>query len=520
MKGRFYPEDILVLWASKRLGYPVKWRAERTDSFLGDFHGRDQEAEGRLALNAKGKILALDVTTRHNVGCRLGPATGVSPALTPRMIVGPYRIPSARVRAQAIFTNTRPTTSYRGAGRPEATYFIERLLDKAAYQIGISPDELRRRNLITQNDMPYTTAMGDVVDCGDLVQCLEMGLELADWEGFEKRRTDSLANGKLRGRGLATFMEVASLSNERMEIRFNPSGTATIIAGTCSQGQGHETVFAQMVSDWLGLEPDQIEFLQGDTDIVPYGGGTYASRSITAGGSALKAAADQTIKNARKIAAWKLSVPEEKLTFADGVFNVKRSNKTISISDIAQASFAVFGFPEELGQGLTGIGFYQTKSQNFPNGCHLIEVEIDQDMGTLSIDKYVAVDDVGRVMNPALLEGQLHGSIAQGIGQALFEQIRYDDYGQLLTAAFTEYAMPKAEHMPINIVSGHSNYPTQTNPLGVKGGAEVGTIGAPPALAAAINDALGLYGDNALQMPITHVKIFENLTTQLEQRGN
>lgn len=512
LKGRFYPEDILVLWAAKKLGRPVKWRSERTDSFLGDFHGRDQQAEGRLAFDKKGRILALDVTTRHNIGCRLGPATGVSPALTPRMIVGPYRIPSARVRAQAIFTHTRPTTSYRGAGRPEATYFIERLLDKAASTLGMTSVELRRQNLLTSKDMPYETAMGDVVDCGDMLQCLDKALDLANWQGFEERRVSSSEKGKLRGRGIATFMEVASISNERMEIRFNPSGTATIIAGTCSHGQGHETVFTQMVSEWLGLTTDQIGFLQGDTDIVSYGGGTYASRSISAGGSALKAAADNVIENATKIAAWKLLVPENKLNFEDGIFSVKNSNKTVSLTELARASYAVFGYPVELGQGLTGIGYYQTKNQNYPNGCHIIEVEVDRTIGTLKIDKYVAVDDVGRVMNPALLEGQLHGSIAQGVGQTLLEQVRYDSQGQLLTAAFTEYAMPKAEHMPTNVVSGYSNHPTKTNPLGVKGGAEVGTIAASPALAGAINDALGLRGDQALQLPITHVKIFEQLT--------
>ena len=514
LKGRFYPEDILVLWAAKRLGRAVKWRAERTDSFLGDFHGRDQEAEGRLALDKSGRIKALDVTTRHNVGSRLGPATGVSPALTPRMIVGPYRIPTARVRAQAVFTNTRPTTSYRGAGRPEATYFIERLMDKASHELGISPSDLRRKNLITKKDMPYRTAIGDEVDCGDLVACLEKGIELSDWNNFEIRRAASENKGRLRGRGLATFMEVASISNERMEIRFNPSGTATIIAGTCSHGQGHETVFTQMVSEWLGLGSDQIGFLQGDTDVVSYGGGTYASRSIAAGGSALKAAADRVIENALKIAAWKLDVGEEKLSFVDGVVKVKRSNRSISLSEIAQASYAVFGFPEELGQGLSGVGYYQTDKQNFPNGCHIIEVEIDKALGTLSIDKYIAVDDVGRVMNPALLEGQLHGSIAQGIGQALLEEIKYDEHGQLLTAAFTEYAMPKAEHMPIDVTSAYCNHPTKTNPLGAKGGAEVGTIGAPPALVAAVNDALQLHGDAALTLPITHVKIFENMMSQ------
>ena len=346
-KGRLYPEDVLVLWASRRLGRPVKWTADRTESFLADFHGRDQMAEGRLALDGDGRILAIDVTTRHNLGCRLGPATGVSPFLTARMIVGPYAIPAARVRLCGVFTNTRTTTSYRGAGRPEATYFIERAIDEAARKLNLDPVTIRRRNLVKAAAMPFKTAVNDKFDCGDFETVMDKALKAADWEGFPKRREAAKQRGRLRGRGLCCFVEVAAISNERMEIRFDPSGNVSILAGTFSHGQGHETLYAQLLSEWLGISFNDIRLIQGDTDKVSHGGGTYASRSLTVGGSALKAAADVILTKASAVAAWIMKVDTGgEVTFQDGLFSHRASNATVHIRDVAKASYQPFGISQ------------------------------------------------------------------------------------------------------------------------------------------------------------------------------
>ncbi len=509
-KGRLYPEDVLVVWASRRIGRPVKWRADRTESFLADFHGRDQTAQGRLALDRDGRVLALDVTTRHNLGCRLGPATGVSPFLTARMIVGPYAIAAARVRLQGVFTNTRTTTSYRGAGRPEATFFIEAAMDAAARQIGIDAVEIRRRNLVRPGQMPFRTAVNDTFDCGEFEAVLDKALAAADWNGFDARRRHSLANGRLRGRGVCCFVEVAAISNERMEIRFDPSGQPSVVAGTFSHGQGHETIYAQLLAGWLGVAFANVRVIQGDTDKVSHGGGTYASRSITVGGSALRRAADRIVLRATAIAAWIFKAPAADIDFAGGVFALRGSNRTLTITEVARASYQPFGFPDHLGVGLEGVGYFAAAPQNYPNGCHVAEVEIDPEFCTVQVCRYIAADDVGTVVNPLLLEGQLHGSTAQGIGQALLERIVYDGDGQLVTAAFLDYAMPHAHHLP-GITSVMHSLPTKSNPLGVKGGAEVGTIGAPPAIAQAVVDALASHGIAGIPIPITPRTIFEAL---------
>lgn len=501
LKGRLYPEDVLVLWAANKLSRPVKWIATRSEAFLADFQARDQLSTGRLALDGDGKILALDVLSQTNLGCRLGPATGVSPFLTARMMAGPYVIPAAHVRAQGVFSNTRTTTSYRGAGRPEATYFLERILDKAARELSLDPVEIRRRNLVPADAMPYATALVDTYDCGEFGTVLEKAIAAADWEGFAARQIDSENAGRLRGRGLCCFVEVCAIGNERMEVRFDPTGKATVIAGTYSHGQGHETVFTQMASDWLGLPLADIGFIDGDTGKVSHGGGTYASRSITVGGSALRYACDKIIEQGGSIAAWLLEADAGEIDFEDGVYSVRGTNRTVSLTDAAVASYRPIGYPGHLGAGLEAVGTYSATPQNYPNGCHVAEVEIDRNTGEVRVDRYTAVDDVGAPANPLLLEGQLHGSVAQGVGQALLERVHYDEAGQQTTAAFVDYAMPRAEHLP-DISSELHLVPTKTNPLGVKGGAEVGNIGAPPAIIQAIEDALASTDiDSEIRLP-------------------
>jgi carbon-monoxide dehydrogenase large subunit len=510
LKGRLYPEDVLVLWAAERTGRPVKWVPSRSEAFLADFQGRDHMATGSMAFDAQGRILGLKAVTRHNLGCRLGPATGVSPFLSARMLAGPYRLPAAHVQIEGVFSNTRSTTSYRGAGRPEATYFVERMLDKAARLLGLGADEIRRRNLIGPSEMPYRTALLDSYDCGDFPAVLEKALELADWSGFEARKASSAAGGMLRGRGLSFFVEVSALSNERMSVQFDPTGQVTVIAGTFSHGQGHHTLYSQMVHDWLGVPFDSISVVDGDTDIVPYGGGTYASRSVTVGGSALWRACDGIVERAIPIAANLLQVATDQIVFDNGLFRVTESNKSLPIADVARAAYRVLGHPGVLGVGLEAVGTYTAQPQNYPNGCHIVEVEIDPDFGTVQVVSYAAVDDVGAVANPLLLEGQLCGSAAMGIGQALIERVLYDEGGQQLTAAFTEYGVPRAHDMP-QVRSALHNTPTATNPLGVKGGAEVGTIAAPPAIVQAIEDALGFVPNPPLSMPVTAEQILRAL---------
>lgn len=513
LKGRLYPEDVLVLWAAEHTGRPVKWVPSRSEAFLADFQGRDQMATGQMALDAGGRILGLRATTRHNLGCRLGPATGVSPFLSARMLAGPYLLPAAHVRVEGVFSNTRSTTSYRGAGRPEATYFLERMLDKAARQIGLRPDEIRRRNLIPADAMPYRTALLDSYDCGDFPGVFDKALALADWDGFAARKAASAARGLLRGRGVSCFVEVSALSNERMSVQFDPTGHATVLAGTFAHGQGHHTLYTQMLHDWLGLPFDSISIVDGDTDVIPYGGGTYASRSVTVGGSALRRACDGIIEKAGAIAATLLEADPAQIAFAGGIFSVQGSNKALSLPEVARAAYRVMGHPGALGVGLEAVGTYTAQPQNYPNGCHIAEVEVDPAFGTIRLVAYAAVDDVGVAVNPLLLEGQLIGSTAMGLGQALLEQVVHDAAGQQLTAAFTEYALPRAEDMP-EIASALHNTPTATNPIGVKGGAEVGTIAAPPAIVQAIEDAIGFAPVPPLTMPVTAAQVLRALNTR------
>ncbi|MDD3757426.1 MAG: xanthine dehydrogenase family protein molybdopterin-binding subunit [Advenella sp.] len=510
-KGGLYPEEVLVLWAAKRVGRPVKWVADRSESFLSDFNGRDQVADAEIALKNDGTVLGFRVDIHHNLGCQLGPSTAHPPLVGSRMLSGVYAFPAMHVKVNGVFTHSRTLTTYRGAGRPESTLIVERMMDLAAAELGMDRVEIRRRNLISPAQMPYRTAINETYDCGEFEALMDDALKLADWDGFDARRKESAARGLLRGRGLSMYIEVAATISDRMEVRFDATGGLTVIAGTFSYGQGHETSYAQMVHEWLGVPIEKIRLIQGDTDKVANGRGSFGSRSMTVGGSALLAACNQIIERGRRVAAILLECDEEGLEFANGVYRHAALDKEITLDKVAKTTYA-WGTPKplpaELWSGLEGRGYFTAQPQNYPNGCYICEVEVDPEIGTITLVDISGIDDVGNVINPLILEGQIIGGIAQAVGQALLEEVVHDKDGQLLTGSFTDYAMPKAKDFP-RIRVGLRPVPTKTNPLGVKGGAETGTIGLPPAVASAVMDALSVYGIKHIDMPLTALKVWE-----------
>ncbi len=512
-KGGLYPEEIAVLWAAKTLGRPVKWVSDRSEAFLADFNGRDQLADAQMGFDAGGRILGFRIALYHNLGCQVGPSGAHPPLTGARMLSAVYDIPAIHVRVHGVLTHSRTLTTYRGAGRPEATFLVERVLDQAARELGIDAVELRRRNLIRPDRMPYRTALGETYDCGEFPPLLDVARSLADWDGYSSRRDASATNGFLRGRGLSLYIEVCATVADRMEIRFDPTGGATVLAGTFSYGQGHETVYTQMLGDWLDLAPDKIRIVQGDTDKVAYGRGSFGSRSMTVGGSALRVAADEIVGRGRRIAAHLLEADLRDIVFERGNFTVAGTDRTLSLGEVAKASFAYGNrLPAELASGLEGVGYWTASPQNYPNGCHIVEVEVDPDTGTVRLDRVTALDDFGVVMNPLLLEGQVHGAIAQGVGQALMEQVLHDAAGQLVTGSFMDYAMPRADDFP-SFTLGTRNVPTKGNVLGVKGGAETGTVGIPPAVISAIVDALRPLGVSDVPMPATPERVWRAIET-------
>jgi carbon-monoxide dehydrogenase large subunit len=507
MKGDVYPEDALVLVASRRCGRPVKWISTRTEAMLGDSHGRDQVVHGEMALDEHGTILAIRARGLHAFGAYVAGAAVAPLLFSIRLVPSTYAVPAVFLTTRAVFTNTSPTAPYRGAGRPEAVYLTERLLDRAAAVIGIDPVEIRRRNFIPAAAMPYTTPTGFVYDSGDFARTLDHGLALADWKNLPARRTASERRGRRRGAAVVYYMEVCGVYNDRMELRCDPTGTVTIVAGTFSHGQGHATTYAQMVSEWLGVPFENIRFVQGDTDQVPFGRGTYAARSSMVGGGALKAAADTLIDKARPLAAHLMEAAPPDVVFKDGKFQVVGTDRAMGFTQVAAAFYRKAGIPREFGLGLEAAGSYAADPPNFPNGCHVCEVEVDPETGKVTIDRYTAVDDVGRVINPLICEAQIHGGLAQGIGQALFEHVVYDrETGQLASATLGEYCMPRADDHP-DFVVAFDELPCRTNPLGVKGVGEVGTVGAPPAVINAVLDALRPLGVDHLDMPATPARI-------------
>jgi carbon-monoxide dehydrogenase large subunit len=511
MKADTYPEEGLVLWASRRCGRPVKWIQTRSEGLLSDDHGRDQVVQGEMALDETGKILAIRAQALHALGAYVVGAAIVPVIYSLKLIPSAYDVPSVHVLSRAVFTNTAPTGPYRGAGRPEAVYLTERLLDRAAAVIGIDPVEIRRRNFIPPGAMPYKGPTGFVYDSGEFLATTEQCLDLADWNGFASRRAATEMTGKRRGRAFTYYIEDCGVFNDRMELRFDPSGNVTIVAGTFSHGQGHATTYAQMVCDWLGVPFENIRLVQGDTSQVSFGRGTYASRSVMLGGSALKVAADALVEKARPLAAHLMEASPADLVFKDGKFGVVGTDRSMPLVDVAKAFYRPVGLPKQFGIGLEASGAWAADPQNFPNGAHACEVEVDPDTGEVTIDRYIVVDDVGRVINPLICEGQIHGGLAQGIGQALFEHVVYDrESGQLLSSTFTEYCMPRSADLPLFTTEFH-NVPCKTNPLGVKGVGEAGSVGAPPTVINAILDALRPLGVDHIDMPATPARIWESV---------
>ena len=508
MKGDAYPEEAILVWAARRVGRPVKWISSRAEALLGDAQARDQNVSAELALNADGGFLALRWTGSHNVGAYIEGAGCIPILLSLQLAPNAYDIPAVSVTSSLVFTNTAPTVPYRGAGRPEAVYVIERLVDQAAREMRLDPAELRKRNLIQADAFPYQTHTGWTYDTGDYAAALAKCQALADWDGYAARRAESEAAGKHRGRGIVYYVENTGIFNERMELRFDPSGELTIVAGTLSHGQGHETSYAQMVADWLDMPEDKIHLAQADTDEVAIGRGTYASRSMMVGGSALRAAADEVIERGKRFAAHFMEADTADIAFADGAFTIAGTDRSMPIQQVARMSFIPMGLPSELGIGLQGAGAFSPGPPAFANGCHICEVEIDPDTGEVALDRYTVVDDIGTVINPLLAKGQIQGGVAQGIGQALIEDIVYDRHsGQLLTGTLMDYGIPRADMLPA-IRADFSPVPSTTNPLGVKGVGEGGAIAGTPAVINAILDALAPLGVKDLAMPATPERIW------------
>ncbi|MDR3423396.1 MAG: xanthine dehydrogenase family protein molybdopterin-binding subunit [Xanthobacteraceae bacterium] len=521
MKANIYPDDVLVLWAAKRCGRPVKWTATRSESLLCDNHARDQVVYGELCLDANGKFLAIRSKAYQALGAYWWGAATAPLFWSLMFIPSLYDVQTIDISTSAVFTNTAPTSVYRGAGRPEAIYLIERLIERAAQVTGIDRVELRRRNLIKPDALPYHTPTHHSYDSGEFEKMMDKCLALSDWDGFAARRKASERQGKLRGRAVTPYIELGGILNERMELRFDPGGMVTIIAGTHSHGQGHATAFAQLVAEWLGVPFEAINYIQGDTDKVTFGRGTFAARSSLVGGNALRVAADAVIARGREMAGALMEAAPADIEFKAGTYTVVGTDKRMSIADVARAFFAPVGPVLKLGLGLDGVGTYSGRpggAPNYPNGCQACEVEVDPETGTVRIDRFAAVDDLGMVINPSICEGQIHGGIAQGVGQALLENVVYDGSGQLLTGSFLDYGMPRAADFPL-IQSELVEIPATTNPLGIKAIGEAGTIAAPPTVVNAVLDALAAFGVEHIDMPLTPARVWQATNAGAKANG-
>ena len=508
-------ETVVAAHAAMDIGRPVKWIGDRNESFLADLHGRDHVSRAEMAMDEHGRFLAMRVLITANLGAYCSQAGAIIPWFGATMTTGCYDITTAYVDIHMVVTNTVPTDAYRGAGRPEATYLIERLVNQAARQLGLTADEIRRRNFIRSDQFPYTTPTGRAYDSGNYEKLLNSAMKRADWEGFESRRINSASNGQLRGIGLIYYVEICSgLGSETAHVRFEESGRITVIIGTQSTGQGHETSYAQIVATELDVDIDQVDLVQGDSRLVPTGDGTGGSRSMVIGGSSIFRSVTSMIESGRKMAAEVLEAAVVDIEFNDGMFRIAGTDRTASLAAIAAASFDDARRPDGVEPGLYGSENFLPEAGTFPNGCHICELEVDPDTGTVQIQRYTVEDDVGNVINPLLLEGQIMGGIAQGLGQACGEHAIYDrDSGQLLTATFLDYPMPRADWIP-GIDFRYQEIPSPRNPLGVKGAGEAGTVGAAPAYINALLDALSVRGIDHIDMPATPLKVWSLLHNQ------
>ena len=518
-----YAEEAIVTWAAGKLHRPVKWTCDRSEAFMSDAHGRDHYSKAAMAVDAQGKFLALRVSTLANMGAYLSTfAPAIPTYLSATLLAGVYTTPAIYAEVKAVFTHTVPVDAYRGAGRPESAYLLERLVDVIAHDTGLDRVAIRRLNFIPRDAFPYQTPVALNYDSGDYQATLKSALAAADWDGFPARRQDAAARGKLRGIGMSTYVEACGIAPSKLvgqlgaraglyevaNIRVHPTGSVTVLTGTHSHGQGHETTFAQLVSDQLGIPVDQVDVVHGDTAKIPFGMGTYGSRSLAVGGSAMVKAMDKVIAKGKKIAAHLMEASVEDIEFRDGRFSVAGTDKSKALAEISLAAYVPHNYPiEELEPGLDETAFYDPKNFTFPGGCHICEVEIDADTGTVTVANMVAVDDVGRVVNPMIVEGQVQGGLAQGIGQALMENAVYDSEAQLVTGSFMDYQMPRAHDFPPMVTSTQNTLCTH-NPLGSKGVGETGAIGCPPSVINAVVDALRDYGVRHLDMPATPQKIW------------
>ena len=522
-----YGEEAAVLAASKALNRPVKWVAERTESFLSDAHGRDHMTKIQLALEKDGTFLALRTETMANVGAYLSNFATVTPTfLHGTLMAGPYKTPLVYVNVKAVFTNTTPVDAYRGAGRPEATYSIERVIDMAADELGLDKVEIRRKNFITPDMFPYTTPVGLVYDTGNYQATLDKMIELGDLAGFEARAAASKAKGKLRGLGLSTWIEACGIAPSHLvgvlgarvglfdaaTVRVNATGSISVMTGAHSHGQGHETVFAQIVADRLGIPEASVDIVHGDTSKIPFGMGSYGSRSLAVAGSAMVKAVDKIIAKGKKVAAHMLEAAEGDIVFEDGKFQVTGTDKAKTFGEIAFSAYVPHNYPlETLEPGLEETSFYDPANFTYPAGAYACEVEVDPETGQVSVCSFTCADDFGNVMNPLIVEGQVHGGVGQGIGQALLENTSYDENGQLLSGSYMDYAMPRAEDVPFYTVDHSCVTACTHNPLGVKGCGEAGAIGSPPAVVNAVIDALqrgGYKHVKHIDMPVSPARVW------------
>ncbi len=518
MKASLFPEYVCILHAARALGRPVKWKDERTESFLSDHHGRDHEMAGELALDAEGRFLALRLTGYGNAGAFVV-ATLPYTINAVKNVVGVYRTPLVEVSSKGVLTNTTPTGAYRGAGRPEGNYYIERLIDTAAAEMGIDRIELRRRNHIPPDAMPYKAPSAMNYDSGEFTAVLDDALRLVDWDGFARRREQSRASGRLRGRGIGSYLEVtAPPSKEMGGIRFDPDGGVTMITGTLDYGQGHASPLAQVLVQRLGIPFARIRLLQGDSDALIAGGGTGGSRTMMASGTALVEASEQVIARGREIAGFVLEAAAADIEFADGRFTIAGTDRSVGLMELAERLRGGLKLPAGLPQSLDVKLVSDNPPSSFPNGCHIAEVEIDPETGAIEVVKYAMVNDFGTLINPLLAEGQAHGGIVQGIGQALMERTFYDGDGQLLSGSYMDYALPRAGDAPMFAFGSHP-VPAKTNLLGVKGCGEAGCAGSLPAVMNAVVDALSVYGIRHIDMPATPERVWRAIQAARARRG-